>query len=123
MFALKPWHHAIGIVAFAGLAMSILAWMAWKNPAINFLRYDRRAEWIVFPAAVDAHAHWFASLDATFRREFDLAGQPSAAALSIRAMRRAEVKINGNPVRFPRTVVGKRSSALMLPSNYMPAQT
>jgi tetratricopeptide (TPR) repeat protein len=101
MFALKPWHHAIGITAFAGLAMSILAWMAWKNPAINFLRYDRRAEWIVFPAAVDAHAHWFASLDATFRREFDLAGQPSAAALGIRAMRRAEVKVNGNPVRFP----------------------
>ena len=100
MFALKPWHHAIGITAFAGLAMSILAWMAWKNPAINFLRYDRPAEWIVFPAAVDAHAHWFASLDATFRREFDLAGQPSVAALGIRAMRRAEVKINGNPVRF-----------------------
>ncbi|HXQ02206.1 MAG TPA: glycosyltransferase family 39 protein, partial [Candidatus Udaeobacter sp.] len=101
MFVLKPWHRAIWIIVFTGAAMSVLAWMAWKNPAINFLRYDRRAEWIVFPAAVDAHAHWFASLDATFRREFDLAGQPSAAALGIRAMRRAEVKINGNPVRFP----------------------
>src|SRR6266496_1270590 len=101
MLVFKSWHRAIWIIAFTGAAMSILAWFAWNDPVINFLRYDRRAGWIVFPAAVDAHAHWFASLDATFRREFDLAGKPSAAALGIRAMRRAEVKINGNPVRFP----------------------
>jgi tetratricopeptide (TPR) repeat protein len=88
------------MASFAGIAVSVLTWIAWKDPAINFLTRDRRAEWIVFPAAVDAHAHWFASLDATFRREFVLTDRPATARLRVRAMRRAEVKINGAPVRF-----------------------
>jgi tetratricopeptide (TPR) repeat protein len=86
--------------AFAGAALSALAWIAWNDPAINFLSHDRRAEWIVFPAPVDARAHWFASLDTTFRREFVLANQPQTAHLGVRGMRRAEVKINGTPVGF-----------------------
>ena len=101
MSIFKPWHLVILMVALAGLAMSILAWIAWHDPAINFLPRDRRAEWIVFPAAVDAHAHWFASLDTTFRREFVLMNQPPTARLIVRGMRRVEVKINGSPLRFP----------------------
>jgi len=91
---LKPWHRAIFMVAFVGVTISILAWVARHDPAINFLPGDRRAEWIVFPAAVDTHAHWFASFDTTFRREFVLTGQPRTALLGRRGMRRAEVKIN-----------------------------
>jgi len=101
MFVLKPLHRAIWIAVFAGVAVSVLVWIARNDPAINFLPRDSRAEWIVFPAAVDTHAHWFASLDATFRREFTLKDRPATAHLSIRALRRAEVKINGIPVRFP----------------------
>ena len=89
------------VIAFFGVAILTLAWFARSDPAINFLRHDGRAEWIVFPAAVDTHAHWFASLDTTFRREFTLANQPTTAQLSIRAMRRGDVKINGTPVRLP----------------------
>src|SRR4030095_9308763 len=100
MFILKPWHRTIWIVVFAGIAISVLAWRAWKDPAINFLPRDRRAEWIVFPAAIDARAHWFSSLDATFRHEFVLMDPPRSAPLSIRAMRRAEGKITGLPVQF-----------------------
>jgi len=101
MFLLKPWHRAIGVAAFAGVAMSVLAWIAWNDPAINFLSRDKLAEWIVFPAAVDTHAHWFASLDAIFRREFVLTDRPATARLGVRSMRRADVKINGVAVRFP----------------------
>jgi tetratricopeptide (TPR) repeat protein len=101
MFLFKPWHRAIWIVALAALAMSVLVWIARNDPAINFLSRDRRAQWIVFPAAVDAHVHWFASLDATFRREFALTDRPTTARLSVRAMRRADVKINGIAVSFP----------------------
>src|SRR6266511_3976895 len=103
MFVLKPWHRAIWITAFAVLAMSLLAWIARTDPAINFLPSDKRAEWIVFPAAVDAHAHSFASLDATFQCEFTLTERPATAHLSICAMRRAEVKINGTSIGFPPT--------------------
>jgi tetratricopeptide (TPR) repeat protein len=101
MFVRKPQYRAIWIAVLAGIAMATLGWIAWSDPVINFLPPDGRAEWIVFPTAVDAHAHWVASLDATFRREFVLANQPTTARLSIRAMRRAELEINGVPVRFP----------------------
>jgi tetratricopeptide (TPR) repeat protein len=112
MFLLKPWHRAIGVAAFAGVAISVLAWIAWNDPAINFLSRDKRAEWIVFPGAVDARAHWFTSLDVTYRREFVLANEPGTARLSVRAMRRAEVKINGTPVHFlPNTNWKKIKSA------------
>src|SRR5215469_17934569 len=101
MFVLKPCHRAVGVGAFVCVALSVLAWIAWNDPAINFLRRDSGAEWIVFPTAVDAHAHWFASLDTTFRREFALMDQPRSAHLSIRAMRRAELKINGTRIQLP----------------------
>src|SRR5215472_13361816 len=100
MSALKPWHRAILVIAVAGLAVSLLAWIARHDPAINFLPGDRGAEWIVFPAAPDARAHWFASFDTTFRREFFLPKQTTTASLSVRAMRRAEIKINGASIRL-----------------------
>src|SRR5882724_5124326 len=96
----KPRHLVILMVALAGVTMSVLAWIAWHDPGINFLPHDRRGEWIVFPGPVDARTHWFADLDATFRREFVVGNQPSRARLSFRGMRRAEAKINGVPVRL-----------------------
>src|SRR5215813_12584906 len=100
MFVAKPSHRAIWVAAIAGVAISLLAWIGWNDPTINFLTPDKRAEWIVFPAAVDSHAHWFASIDVTFRREFTLPNLPRTAPLRVRAMRRAEVKINGVSIPF-----------------------
>jgi tetratricopeptide (TPR) repeat protein len=101
MSALKPRHRATLIVLVAGLAVALLAWIARTDPAINYLPRHRDADWIVFPTTVDARAHWYASLDATFRREFILPHTPAAARLSLRALRRAEVKVNGVSIRFP----------------------
>src|SRR6478672_1814716 len=94
LFLHKPWHRAILIFAFAGVAMLILAWVARTDPAISFLPRDRRADWIVFPTAIEARGHLGSGVDATFRREFVLNHRPAMARLSIRAMRRVEVKIN-----------------------------
>jgi tetratricopeptide (TPR) repeat protein len=96
----KPRYRAILILAFAGVGISIVAWTVCKNPAINFLPGDRRAEWIVFPTAVDPRGHAFASVDAAFRREFVLNDQAATTRLSVRAMQRAEIKINGSSVGF-----------------------
>ena len=97
----KPRYRAILIVAFAGVGISLLTWTVRKSPAINFLPGDGRAEWIVFPTAVDPRGHALASVDASFRREFVLTDAAPTATLSIRAMRRAEIKINGSPFEFP----------------------
>ena len=123
MFVLKPWHRAIGIITFAGVAMSGLVWFASNDPAISFLRRDRRAEWIVFPAAVDARDHWSASIDATFRRELTLIDRPSTARLGICAMRRAEVRINGTRVSFPSKSNWKAITSIDVADHYTPAQT
>ena len=101
MSALKPRHRATLIVLVAGLAVALLAWIARTDPAINYLPRHRDTDWIVFPTTVDARAHWYASLDATFRREFILPHKPAAARLSLRALRRAEVKVNGVSIRLP----------------------
>jgi tetratricopeptide (TPR) repeat protein len=59
---------------------------------------DRRAEWIRFPAAVDARAHNVASLDAIFRQSFTLDRPPRKAELAVRAAKRFELQINGSRV-------------------------
>ena len=88
MSALQSWHRTILIVVLAGLAVAVLAWIACTDPAINYLPRYRGADWIVFPTSVNAGAHWFTSLDVTYRREFVLANEAGKARLSIRAMRR-----------------------------------
>jgi hypothetical protein len=101
MSVLKAWHRAVLVIALGGAAVSFLVWSARTDPAISYLPYERGADWIVFPAAVDARAHWYAALDATFRREFTLPHQNLTALLNIRALRRAEVKVNGALVELP----------------------
>lgn len=110
MSVLKPWHRAILMVAFAGVTMSILAWIARHDPAINFLPHRKGAEWIVFPTAADSRAQWCASLDTTFRREFVLPRKPVSARLSLRVMRGAEVKLNGVPIQLPQNRNWKNAS-------------
>ena len=95
----KPWH--IAIVLFAAGA-AIFGWLSWKclcDPKINFLPHDHRAEWIIFPAPIDARAHLVATMDATFRRAFLLDSKPQTGRLLVRAAKRLELKINGEPIR------------------------
>jgi Dolichyl-phosphate-mannose-protein mannosyltransferase/Tetratricopeptide repeat len=110
MSALKSWHRATLIVVLTGLAVAPLAWIARTDPAINYLPRYRDAAWIVFPAAVDARAHGSASLDATFRREFILPHKPAASRLRFRALRRAEVKVNGVSIQLPQNRNWKNAS-------------
>ncbi len=95
MLLMKIWHCAALIVLCAGLAVAFLAWLSARDPGINFLPRDARAEWILFPSAVQARAHSIVNLDTVFRRVFTLDTQPRIARLNLRAAKRAELKING----------------------------
>jgi tetratricopeptide (TPR) repeat protein/4-amino-4-deoxy-L-arabinose transferase-like glycosyltransferase len=112
MSALKPWHLGALLLALGCVAVSLLAWMARTDPAISFLPQQRGADWIVFPAAVDAYAHSYTGLDATFRSEFTIPRQPARARLNVRALRRAEVKINGALVQLPQNRNWKKSASI-----------
>jgi Flp pilus assembly protein TadD len=98
--ALKTWQRSVLVLGLAVVAFAWLAWVCRHDPKINFLPRDARAEWILFPRAVDATAHPVASLDTVFRRQFELGDQPRAARLNMRAGKRAELKINGAPVEI-----------------------
>src|SRR6266576_2169987 len=94
LFLHKAWHRGILIFAFIGAAMLILAWVARTDPAISFLPRDRGANWIVFPTAVDVRGHLGGRRIIKLKSEFVLSNRPVMARLSIRAMRRVELKIN-----------------------------
>ena len=88
------------LVATAAIVFGWLAWKCVHDPQINFLPRDSRAEWIIFPASVDARSHRVATMDATFRRTFTFDSQPRSARLRVRAAKRLELKINGVPVQI-----------------------
>src|SRR5208283_2901549 len=100
LLQLKTPHRAVLAIALVGAIIVSLAWVCVRDPRITFLVGDGRAEWILFPSAPDAVPHPMVDLDAVFRREFTLAGQPQAARLSVRAARRVQLKINGRPVEM-----------------------
>lgn len=73
-------------------------WLCVRSPNISYLPRHEGAEWVIYPKPPDLHAHSLAELSAEFRRSFVLARVPPKAVLSIRAMRRFEIAINGKPV-------------------------
>jgi len=88
------------VVGAAGVIIAAaITWKCVRNPTINFLPNDSRAEWILFPAAVDPRSHPVAMMDATFRQTFALDSAPKSARLEVRAAKRAELKINGESVQ------------------------
>jgi tetratricopeptide (TPR) repeat protein len=108
---LNFWHRAAFFLALVGVA--IVLFCAYAHGAkSNFLPADDRAEWIVFPVALDAHAHPVVSADTVFRREFTLDGQPRTARLSVRAAKRVQLRINGSPVEIGSNRLWKEISTL-----------
>ncbi len=97
-FQLKVPHRAALAITLIGVLVASLMWLCVRDPKIAFLPGDGRAEWILFPYATDTGLHHIADLDAVFKREFILDGQPRAARLGVRAAQRVQLKINGNPV-------------------------
>ncbi|PYT46283.1 MAG: hypothetical protein DMG45_00080, partial [Acidobacteria bacterium] len=109
---LKTFWTALALVAAATIAFGWLAWKCVHDPKINFLPRDGRAEWIVFPAALDARTHPVATMDATFRRTLQLETQPGSARLLVRAAKRIELKINGETVQTASTRNWKQISKI-----------
>ena len=99
-FQLKAPQRAVLAITLIGAVAALLAWLCLRDPKIAFLPGDGRAEWILFPSAADTVLHHSADLDAVFKREFILDGQPRAARLSVRAAMRAELQINGRRVEL-----------------------
>lgn len=86
-----------GIVAVSGVWFW---WAASNNDEIAFLSAHGSARWIRYPSPPKSRIRPAVELDARFLRSFTLEMIPSAATLSVRAFRRCEVSINGEPVLF-----------------------
>jgi tetratricopeptide (TPR) repeat protein len=84
---------ASGLTAVAGLM-----WFCQRDPRINFLPLHKRAEWIIFPSAVEVKARGVANLDALFRRDFTLQRPAPAALLTVRAAKQLQLTINDRKI-------------------------
>ena len=84
-----------GVTAVAGLT-----WLCQRDPGTNFLRPDKRAEWIFFPAAVEVKARGLANLDTLFRRGFTLQRPVPRAVLTVGAAKQIQVTINDRKVEL-----------------------
>jgi len=89
------------LAAIFGVAVVTgLTWLCRWDPGINFLPSDKRAEWILFPAAVEAKTRRAADVDTIFRRDFDLGSPAPTALLRVRAAKRIQLVINDQKVEF-----------------------
>ena len=100
---LTSFHRALLLIVAAIGAVVMLWWKCRFDPAINFFPSDSRAEWILFPAPVEAGAHRIATIDTTFRHDFQLQNSPKSAQAQVRAARRINLKINGKAIEIPGT--------------------
>lgn len=72
-------------------------WTARTNPKTNFLASESPALWIQYPEVPTGMLHPAIEISATFHRSFVLQNLPKSAKLSIRAMKRWELAVNGSP--------------------------
>lgn len=86
---------AFGVIAIAGLT-----WLCQRDPGTNFLQSDKRADWIIFPAAVEVKARGVANLDTLFRCDFAVQRPVPRAFLTVRAARQVELTINDRKVEL-----------------------
>lgn len=92
------------VLILSGLAIGalVLITFIWSkatfNSDINFLTSHSRAEWIVYPEVPTGGVRSSLGLSATFRRLFVLSHVEKDARISIRAMKRWNLSINGVPV-------------------------
>jgi tetratricopeptide (TPR) repeat protein len=74
-----------------------LWWLAVRSSSIHFLPARTPAEWILYPTPADGPGFDPVELAAEFQRSFNLSAAPQAVTLSVRALKRCEVFINGKP--------------------------
>src|ERR1051325_1843887 len=73
------------LLIFAGFVIGIFClgacfwWMARFSEDINFLNYDPRAQWIVYPATPVGKTRAAVEFQGTFRRSFVLSETPHQA--------------------------------------------
>ncbi len=84
-----------GVTAIAGLT-----WLCQHDSGTNFLRPDKRAEWIFFPAAVEVKARGVANLDTLFRRDFTVQRPAPRALLTVQAAKEVQLTINDRRVEL-----------------------
>lgn len=90
----KRW---LAVVVVLLLGAALLGGLAFTSPKIYFLTDTGPGKWVIYPTPADGSGLPQASLGTEFKRTFAL-GQVPPASLKLRALQRAEVRLNGRPV-------------------------
>ena len=76
-------------------------WLCTRSAKIDYLPEYSGAQWIIYPHPPDAQAHFLGELSAEFRRSFSLNTVPARATISVRALHRFQISLNGQSVAPP----------------------
>ncbi len=103
------WLTLLAASALLG-AISWLAYVCWRDPGVPFLSERGAAQWIVYPSPFMTAVRPAIVIGGEFRKRFALAALPAEATLSLRALRRCEVRLNGHPVALGEAANWKREA-------------
>jgi tetratricopeptide (TPR) repeat protein len=78
-------------------------WLCTRDPKIDYLPEYPGAQWVIYPHPPVARVHIIADLSTEFRRSVALKAAPAKATISVRALHRFQLAINGQPVPPPST--------------------
>ncbi|MDB6110681.1 MAG: Photosystem assembly protein Ycf3 [Pedosphaera sp.] len=86
---------ALAVDLIIGLAA--VWWLCARSPKIAFLPPHGPAEWVVYPKPADGGGHGVVEFNTVFRRSFSLDQVPAQARVTVRALKRFALAINGVP--------------------------
>jgi len=107
---LRKGHWAAGVKDFMGhrtlmiryivvliviLILSAGMLRLWTDPGFNLLVNEGGAEWIRFPKPFRLAIYWSESFSSSFRVRLDIRDTPEKAVLTFRAMKKADVYLDG----------------------------
>jgi hypothetical protein len=83
------------VAVIVALCLSAGMLRLWADPGFNLLVNEGGAEWIRFPKPFRLAIYWSENLSASFRCRLDIRGTPEKAVLTFRAMKKADVYMDG----------------------------
>ena len=90
---------------------AVLWWLCARDRTVPYLARHGSARWIVFPLAPSIRARTAFEMDGRFSRSFRLDQVATEATLTVRAMRRCDVSINGHVVAMARRSTNWKDAA------------
>ncbi|MFZ4438791.1 MAG: glycosyltransferase family 39 protein [Syntrophales bacterium] len=94
----RTWLLGIIVVVMVTIGLTVGMLRLWADPGFNLLVKEGGAEWIRFPKPFRLSIHFSENLSSSFRCNLDVREIPEKSVLTFRAMKKAVVYLDGQPI-------------------------